>query len=48
MTALGFVEHGKNYVVCNQPHLIKEDATMLHRLFVSIPLEYPHEIVNSL
>ncbi len=45
---LGFIEHGKNFVVCNRPDLILKDAPILQYIFCSVPLEYPHEVIAGL
>lgn len=45
---VGFVANGKNYIVCNQPALIKQDTSILQKIFSSIPLEYPHEVTAAL
>jgi len=45
---IGFIESGKNFVVCNQPHIICKDAPILEHVFCSIPLEYPHEVIAGI
>lgn len=45
LKSLGFIEAGKNYVVCNHPTRINHDIKLLNNIFCSIPLEYPHEAI---
>lgn len=47
LNELGFAEIGNNFVVCNRPELINENLTFLKKVFCSIPLEFPPEIVSS-
>ncbi len=48
LVELGFVESGKNFVVCNYPELAPKEAPILQHIFCSVPLEYPHEVIAGL
>lgn len=45
---LGFIEGGKNFIVCNKPDLIRKEAPVLQHVFCSVPLEYPHEVITGI
>lgn len=45
---LGFIEGDNDYVVSNHSHLINKEAPILKRIYSSMPLEYPNEIVADL
>lgn len=48
LNTIGFVERGKNIVVCNHPTLINSALPSLDTIFCSIPLEYPPEAIVSI
>jgi hypothetical protein len=48
LNTIGFVNAGKNYVVCSNPSWIHPDIKVLKHVFCSIPLEYPHEAIAGI
>ena len=48
LSKIGFNACGKNYVVCNHSDMIDKNSSILEKVFTSLPLEYPHEVVGGL
>lgn len=48
LAKIGFTASGKNYVVCNHSDMIDKNSSILNKVFSSLPLEYPHEVIGGL
>ena len=48
LAQIGFTACGKNYVVSNHSDMIDKNNSILNKVYSSLPLEYPHEVIGGL